>query len=58
MEILKLLYTQEYINSDPVFVCYETCIPVKGLHVDYIFNYFVFKHAKGVYLYEYDSDIL
>lgn len=53
-----MLYIQEYITSDPILVCYEPCIPVKGLKLDSIYNYFFFKKAKGVYLYTYDSDIL
>lgn len=55
---MKLLYSQGYITADPVFICYDTCIPVNGLHLDYIYNYFMYKQAKGVYLYTYDSDIL
>lgn len=58
MDILRMLCIQEYIKSDPVFLCYDTCLPVKNLNLDYLRRYFTYKKANGVYLYTYDNNTL
>lgn len=52
-----MLFIQEYLKADPVFICYDTCLPVKSLNLDYIYRYFQAKRAKGVYVYTYDDDV-
>lgn len=52
------MYDQNLITSDPILICYDTCIPVKGLNLDIILNFYQYKKAKGVYLYTYDDNIL
>ena len=56
MSILQNLYGKQLI-SDSVLICIESCIPSKGLNLDYLIDYAVYTKAVGVYLYNYDSRI-
>lgn len=56
-EILREMKEKGYLKGQTVMVCLEACIPSKGLHIDYLFNFFAYKKANGVYLYSYDGDI-
>ena len=55
--ILRAMKEKGLLKSQTVMVCLEACIPSKGLHVDYLFNFFVSKKATGIYLYSNDDDI-
>ena len=43
------------ITSDTIALCYDTCIPVNGLNLDIVVDYYLYKKANGVFLYSYDS---
>ena len=55
MDVVNRLRDLKIIHSETIAICYDTCIPVKGLNLDYVIDYFLFKKAKGVFLYSYDN---
>ena len=56
VSILQNLQEKKLI-SDSVRICIESCIPSKGLNLDYLIDYAAYTRAVGVYLYNYDSRI-
>lgn len=57
IEVMKGLQKKSYVTSSSVFVCYQACIPSKGLNLSIIRDYYDFKKAKCVYLYSYTEDL-
>ena len=54
---MKELQKKNHITSSSIFVCYQACIPSKGLNLSIIHDYYAFKKAKCVYLYSYTEDL-
>lgn len=57
IEVVKKLKEKQFVTSPSVFICYQACIPSKGLSLSILNDYYAFKHAKCVYLYNYSEDI-
>lgn len=57
IEVVKKLREKKFVTSVSMFICYQACIPSKGLNLSIINDYYVFKNAKCVYLYNYSEDI-
>lgn len=55
MQVVNRLRDLKIITSDTIALCYDTCIPVRGLNLDIVVDYYLYKKAKGVFLYSYDS---
>ena len=55
LQVVNRLRSLKIINSDTIALCYDTCIPVRGLNLDVVVDYYLYKKAKGVFLYSYDS---
>ena len=57
MELFKKLCENKLLSSKAAVVCYEACIPSKGLNLDLLIDYFEYMKVKGMYLFSYDGDL-